>query len=88
LLTINCEPKGDKKAHFLVTPATGDAAPIQLRCKGVADVGGPGPWVVRPADDTVDKIKPGRINQSTAAYAVFTYLAAELGGDYRKKTAK
>jgi carboxypeptidase Q len=35
-------------------------------------------------DDTLDKIKPERINQSTAAYAVFTYLAAELGGDYRK----
>jgi len=37
------------------------------------------------ADDTFDKIKPERINQSTAAYAVFTYLAAELGGDYREK---
>lgn len=34
-------------------------------------------------DDTFDKIKAERINQSTAAYAVFTYLAAELGGDYR-----
>jgi Zn-dependent M28 family amino/carboxypeptidase len=37
------------------------------------------------ADDTVDKIKPERINQSTAAYAVFAYLAAELAGDYRAK---
>ena len=55
LLTVQCEPKGDKRAHFLVTPARGDGAPIQLRCKGVADVGGPGPWVVRPADDTADK---------------------------------
>lgn len=55
LLTINCEPKGDKRAHFLVMPASGGAAPIQLRCKGVADVKGPGPFVVRPADDTADK---------------------------------
>jgi hypothetical protein len=38
-------------------------------------------------DDTLDKIKPERINQSTAAYVVFTYLAAELGGDYRKPAA-
>jgi len=37
------------------------------------------------ADDTLDKIKPDRLNQSTAAYAVFTYLAAELEGDYRAK---
>ncbi|HWF20486.1 MAG TPA: M20/M25/M40 family metallo-hydrolase, partial [Verrucomicrobiae bacterium] len=35
------------------------------------------------ADDTVDKIKPERLNQSTAAFAVFTYLAAELDGNYR-----
>jgi len=35
------------------------------------------------SDDTVDKIEPARINQSAAAYAVFTYLAAELGGNYR-----
>jgi carboxypeptidase Q len=34
-------------------------------------------------DDTLDKIEPARINQSTAAYVVFTYLAAELDGDYR-----
>jgi carboxypeptidase Q len=34
-------------------------------------------------DDTVDKIKPERINQSTAAYVIFTYLAAELDGNYR-----
>ena len=38
-------------------------------------------------DDTLDKIKPERINQSTAAYAVFTYLAAELDGNYRKPAA-
>ena len=38
-------------------------------------------------DDTLDKIKPERINQSTAAYAVFAYLAAELEGDYRKPVA-
>jgi hypothetical protein len=37
------------------------------------------------ADDTFDKIKPERINQSAAVYTVFTYLAAELGGDYRAK---
>jgi acetylornithine deacetylase/succinyl-diaminopimelate desuccinylase-like protein len=34
-------------------------------------------------DDTLDKIKPERINQSAAAYAVFSYLAAEMGGNYR-----
>ncbi|HWY77068.1 MAG TPA: M20/M25/M40 family metallo-hydrolase [Verrucomicrobiae bacterium] len=34
-------------------------------------------------DDTLDKVKPERLNQSTAAYAVFAYLAAELDGDYR-----
>lgn len=39
------------------------------------------------ADDTLDKIKSERLNQSTAAYAVFAYLAAELGGDYRAKPA-
>jgi len=38
------------------------------------------------ADDTFDKIEPARINQSAAVYAVFTYLAAELDGDYRAKT--
>ena len=37
------------------------------------------------ADDTFDKIQPARLNQSTAAYAVFAYLAAELDGDYRAK---
>jgi hypothetical protein len=35
------------------------------------------------ADDTLDKIVPSRLNQSTAAFVVFTYLAAELDGDYR-----
>lgn len=40
------------------------------------------------ADDTFDKIKAERINQSAAAYAVFTYLAAELGGDYRVKASR
>ncbi|HLX70016.1 MAG TPA: M20/M25/M40 family metallo-hydrolase [Verrucomicrobiae bacterium] len=39
------------------------------------------------ADDTFDKIEPERINQSAAVYAVFTYLAAELGGDYRAKAS-
>jgi Zn-dependent M28 family amino/carboxypeptidase len=38
-------------------------------------------------DDTLDKIKPERLNQSTAAYVVFAYLAAELGADYRAKPA-
>jgi hypothetical protein len=40
------------------------------------------------ANDTLDKIRPERINQSTAVYAVFTYLAAELNGDYRAITNK
>ncbi len=39
-------------------------------------------------DDTLDKIKPERINQSTAAYAVFAYLVAELDGDYRASAPK
>ena len=39
------------------------------------------------ADDTFDKLLPERINQTTAVYAVFTYLAAELDGDYRAKAA-
>jgi Zn-dependent M28 family amino/carboxypeptidase len=39
-------------------------------------------------DDTVDKIEPARINQSTAAYVVFAYLAAELDGDYRAAAPK
>ena len=39
------------------------------------------------ADDTLDKIEPDRLNQSTAAYTVFTYLAAELGGNYRSVPA-
>jgi carboxypeptidase Q len=39
-------------------------------------------------EDTLDKIKPERINQSTAVYAVFTYLAAELDGDYRAPAPK
>jgi carboxypeptidase Q len=34
-------------------------------------------------DDTLDKIQPERINQSTAAYAIFAWLAAESGADYR-----
>ena len=38
-------------------------------------------------DDTFDKVKPERINQSAAAYAAFTYLAAELDGDYRQAGA-
>jgi Zn-dependent M28 family amino/carboxypeptidase len=40
------------------------------------------------ADDTFDKIEQKRINQTTAAYAVFTYLAAELGGEYRGKVGE
>lgn len=39
------------------------------------------------ADDTLDKIQPERINQSTAAFAVFAYMAAELSGDYRAASA-
>lgn len=39
-------------------------------------------------EDTLDKIQPSRINQSTAVYAVFAYLAAELDGDYRAPAPK
>lgn len=35
------------------------------------------------ADDTFDKIEPARIAQSVASYTVFTYLMAQLGGDFR-----
>ncbi len=35
------------------------------------------------ANDTIDKIKPERINQSAAVYVAFAYLATELGGYYR-----
>lgn len=35
-------------------------------------------------DDTIDRIERKRINQAAAAYSVFTYLAAELDGDYRQ----
>ena len=37
------------------------------------------------AEDTLDKVNPERLGQSTAAYTVFAYLAAELDGDYRAK---
>lgn len=39
-------------------------------------------------NDTLDKIKPERINQSVAAYTIFAYLAAELDGDYRAPARK
>ena len=35
------------------------------------------------SNDTIDKIKPERINQSAAAFVVTAYLASELGGYYR-----
>lgn len=38
-------------------------------------------------DDTLDKIDPKRLNQATAANAVFAYMAAELEGDYRPEAA-
>ena len=37
------------------------------------------------ADDTIDKIDPKEIAQNVAAYAVFTYLAAEADGDFGSK---
>ena len=39
-------------------------------------------------EDTLDKIKPERLNQCVAAYAAFAYLAAELDGDYRAPASK
>lgn len=45
-------------------------------------------------DDTFDKIEPARINQAAAAYAAFTWMAAQSpvhfgsGGDYLKKKVK
>lgn len=35
-------------------------------------------------DDTLDKIDPAELRQNVAAYAVFAYLAAETGWDFRK----
>ncbi|MEO1321009.1 MAG: M28 family peptidase, partial [Pseudomonadota bacterium] len=35
-------------------------------------------------DDTFDKIDHDDFNQNVAAYAAFTYLAAEMGWDFRK----
>jgi len=37
------------------------------------------------ADDTLDKIDPKELAQNVAAYAVFTYLAAEADGDFGSK---
>jgi Zn-dependent M28 family amino/carboxypeptidase len=34
------------------------------------------------ADDTLDKIDPQDLAQNVAAYAVYTYLAAEADGDF------
>jgi hypothetical protein len=34
-------------------------------------------------DDTLDKIDPAELRQNVAAYAVFAYLAAEMGWDFR-----
>ena len=33
-------------------------------------------------DDTLDKIDPATLRQNVAAYAVFTYLAAQAEGDF------
>jgi hypothetical protein len=52
ILVVQCQPKGNKRAHFEVLPASGSAPPVQLRCKGQADMRGPGPWIVRPMADT------------------------------------
>jgi hypothetical protein len=52
VLVVQCRPKGDKRAHFEVVPATGSGTPLQLRCKGQGDLHGAGPWVVRPKSDT------------------------------------
>ncbi|MEO0614887.1 MAG: M28 family peptidase [Pseudomonadota bacterium] len=38
-------------------------------------------------DDTFDKIDHDDFNQNVAAYAAFTYLAAEMGWDFRKAAA-
>jgi hypothetical protein len=39
-------------------------------------------------DDTFDKIKWSELNQNVAAYAVITYLAAEMAWDFRKVAAE
>ncbi|WP_454560513.1 M20/M25/M40 family metallo-hydrolase [Parapedomonas caeni] len=38
-------------------------------------------------DDVLNRIEPARISQTSAAYAIYTYLAAELEGDYRPTAA-
>ena len=35
------------------------------------------------ANDTLDKIAPGELDQNVAAYAAFLYLVAETGVDFR-----
>ena len=37
-------------------------------------------------DDTFDKIKPDEFRQNVAVYAAFTYIAAEMGWDFRAQT--
>jgi carboxypeptidase Q len=71
--------KGDSDVHPLVELGV-PAATLKLDGMDYFDLH-------HTANDTVDKIKPERINQSTAAFAVFAYLAAELDGDYRAKPA-
>jgi carboxypeptidase Q len=73
----NNESKGDSDVHPLVSLGV-PAATLKLDGMDYFDLH-------HTANDTVDKIKPERINQSTAAFAIFAYLAAELDGDYRAK---
>lgn len=35
-------------------------------------------------DDTLDKIDPAELRQNVAAYAIFAFLSAEMGWDYRR----
>jgi Zn-dependent M28 family amino/carboxypeptidase len=71
------QAKGDSETELLVNAGVPVAA-LKLDGTDYFDIH-------HTADDTLDKVKPERINQSTAAFTVFAYLAAELGGDYRVK---
>jgi carboxypeptidase Q len=77
ILPGNNESKGSSEMELL-SQAGVPAATLKLNGSDYFDVHHSG-------DDTLDKITPERINQSTAAFTVFAYLAAELAGDYRAK---
>jgi len=68
--------------------ATGGPDIVYLREAGVPVVGlKQDGWdyfdLHHTADDTLDKIAPGALDQNVAAYAAYLYLAAEVSADFR-----